>query len=96
MEPRELIETGPFAHISTINPDGSPQVTVVWIGLDGDELVSGHMALYKQLRNIQRDPRGQRHLTGCAHPGRGGVPLGRSLPRPPRHPAYHEIGWRCT
>lgn len=56
-ELRELIETGPLAHLSTINPDGSPQVTVIWIGLDGDELVSGHMSLHRKLRNIERDPR---------------------------------------
>lgn len=46
-----------MAHLSTINPDGSPQVTVIWIGLDGDEVVSGHLAHYRKLRNIERDPR---------------------------------------
>jgi PPOX class probable F420-dependent enzyme len=46
-----------MAHLSTINPDGSPQVTVIWIGLDGDEVVSGHMSHRKKLRNIERDPR---------------------------------------
>ena len=46
-----------MAHLSTINADGSPQVSVVWIGLDGDELVSGHMSWYAKLRNIERDPR---------------------------------------
>jgi PPOX class probable F420-dependent enzyme len=54
---RDLIASGPMAHLSTINADGSPQVTVVWIGLDGDELVSGHMSRYLKLRNIERDPR---------------------------------------
>jgi PPOX class probable F420-dependent enzyme len=56
-ELRDLIESGPMAHLSTINADGSPQVTVVWIGLDGDDLVSGHMSRYVKLRNIERDPR---------------------------------------
>ncbi len=46
-----------MAHLSTINADGSPQVTVVWIGLDGDDVVSGHMGWYQKLRNIERDPR---------------------------------------
>ena len=54
---RTLIESGPLAHLSTINPDGSPQVSVIWIGLDGDDIVSGHMAHYAKLRNIERDPR---------------------------------------
>ncbi|HEY3091160.1 MAG TPA: PPOX class F420-dependent oxidoreductase [Jatrophihabitantaceae bacterium] len=56
-ELRELIESGPMAHLSTINADGSPQVSVIWIGLDGDALVSGHMSRYAKLRNIERDPR---------------------------------------
>ena len=56
-ELRALIESGPMVHLSTINADGSPQVSVVWIGIDGDELVSGHMAWYAKLRNIERDPR---------------------------------------
>jgi PPOX class probable F420-dependent enzyme len=56
-ELRELIEAGPMAHLTTINADGSPQETVIWIGLDGDEIVSGHMALHRKLRNIERDPR---------------------------------------
>jgi PPOX class probable F420-dependent enzyme len=56
-ELRDLIESGPMAHLSTINADGSPQVTVIWIGLDGDDLVSGHMSRHVKLRNIERDPR---------------------------------------
>lgn len=56
-ELRELIESGPLAHLSTISPDGTPQVSVIWIGLDGDDLVSGHMGRWAKLRNIERDPR---------------------------------------
>jgi PPOX class probable F420-dependent enzyme len=56
-ELRDLIESGPLTHLSTINADGSPQVSVVWIGLDGDDIVSGHMSRYLKLRNIERDPR---------------------------------------
>ena len=56
-ELRDLIESGPLAHLSTINADGSPQVSVIWVGLDGDDLVSGHMSRYAKLRNIERDPR---------------------------------------
>jgi len=56
-ELRDLITSGPMAHLSTINADGSPQVTVIWIGLDNDDLVSGHMAWHVKLRNIARDPR---------------------------------------
>jgi PPOX class probable F420-dependent enzyme len=56
-ELRELIESAPLAHLSTVNADGSPQVTVIWIGLDGDDVVSGHMGRYLKVRNVERDPR---------------------------------------
>jgi PPOX class probable F420-dependent enzyme len=54
---RELIETGPLAHLVTLDADGAPQVTVIWIDLDGNDVVSGHMNLSKKLRNVRRDPR---------------------------------------
>ena len=56
---RDLVSTGPLCHLSTINPDGSPQVTVVWVGADddGDELVSAHLPHNQKVRNMERDPR---------------------------------------
>jgi PPOX class probable F420-dependent enzyme len=54
---RELLESAALAHLVTINPDGSPQVSGVWVGLDGDEIVSGHMLRHRKVRNIERDPR---------------------------------------
>jgi PPOX class probable F420-dependent enzyme len=55
---RELIGSGALAHLVTLNDDGSPHVTVIWVGLDGDELVSGHFLLpQRKLANINRDPR---------------------------------------
>ena len=57
-ELRALIESGPLTHLSTINADGSPQVSVVWLGVDGDDLVTSHMSRKQlKLRNIERDPR---------------------------------------
>lgn len=55
---RELISSGALAHLVTINEDGSPHVAVVWVGLDGDEIVAGHLdGRQRKLRNIRRDPR---------------------------------------
>jgi PPOX class probable F420-dependent enzyme len=54
---RELIEAGALAHLATINRDGSPQVSCVWMGLEGDELVAGHLMPQQKIRNIERDPR---------------------------------------
>ena len=55
---RALIESGRLAHLVTLNRDGSPQVSCVWIGFEGDEIVSAHLSGAQQkLRNVRRDPR---------------------------------------
>jgi PPOX class probable F420-dependent enzyme len=58
---RELIGNGADATLVTLNPDGSPQVSLVWVALrstaDGDELVTAHLSEHKKVRNIRRDPR---------------------------------------
>src|SRR5215218_3696889 len=41
----------------TVNPDGSPQVSVVWVGLDGDDIVSGHRGRWQKLWSVERDRR---------------------------------------
>lgn len=87
---RELISAGALAHLVTLNPDGSPQVAVIWVGLDGDELVAGHLdGRQRKLQNILRDPRvtlsfvgegssyGMRHhlvVHGSARITEGGAP----------------------
>jgi PPOX class probable F420-dependent enzyme len=54
---REVLESDQLAHLVTLNPDGSPQITCVWVGLEADEIVSGHLGRWQKLRNIERDPR---------------------------------------
>src|SRR4029450_1512262 len=54
---RDVIASGRLAHLVTVNADGSPQTSVVWVGLDGDEIVSGHLGMRQKLRNVKRDPR---------------------------------------
>jgi PPOX class probable F420-dependent enzyme len=54
---RALIESGSLAHLGTTNADGSPQVSVVWAGVDGDGIVIAHMGSGAKIRNIERDPR---------------------------------------
>ena len=54
---RELIESGALAHLVTLNANGSPQLSCIWMGLEGDELVAGHLMRQQKIRNIERDPR---------------------------------------
>src|ERR1700684_2145942 len=66
---RDLIASGPMVHLSTLTADGSPQVTVIWIAQDGDDLVSGHMGWRAKLGNIERDPRVVLSLDAHRDPG---------------------------
>jgi hypothetical protein len=62
---RRLVESDALAHLVTLNPDGSPQVTCIWVGLDGEDIVSGHLAAdQRKLQNVARDPR-----VGALHRG---------------------------
>jgi PPOX class probable F420-dependent enzyme len=66
---RELIDSGALAHLVTIGRDGAPQVTCIWVGLDGEEIVSGHLREQQKLRNVRRDPRVTLSLEGTRiHP----------------------------
>lgn len=56
-EVRAALTAGRPIHLTTINADGSPQVSVIWVGVDGDEIVSGHLGMRQKLRNVQHDPR---------------------------------------
>jgi hypothetical protein len=56
---RQALGAGHLTHPVSMNKDGSPQVSIVWVGLDGDETVCGHLTtyLYRKLKNIRRDAR---------------------------------------
>jgi PPOX class probable F420-dependent enzyme len=54
---RAVIESGRLAHLVTVNADGSPHVTIVWVGLDDAEIVIGKLVVDRKVRNIRRDPR---------------------------------------
>lgn len=53
----DLIDSGAHAHLVTMNKDGSPHVTVVWIGVENGEIVSAHLPRNQKVRNIERDSR---------------------------------------
>jgi PPOX class probable F420-dependent enzyme len=54
---RAVLEGPALAHLVTLEPDGRPQISVVWVGLDGEEIVAAHLPDHRKLRNIRRDPR---------------------------------------
>lgn len=54
---RAFLEEVRFAVAATINPDGTPQQTVVWYELRGDEIVMNIAKGRLKERNLRRDPR---------------------------------------
>jgi PPOX class probable F420-dependent enzyme len=56
-EARALLESDAVAHVTTIDEDGSPHVTLAWVGIEGDEIVLATLPDQRKLRNLRRDPR---------------------------------------
>jgi PPOX class probable F420-dependent enzyme len=56
-EARTALSAGHLAHLVTLGPDGAPQITVIWVGVEGDEIVAAHFGHYQKVRNIERNPR---------------------------------------
>jgi len=68
---RDFIATGPIAHLVTLRADGSPRVSLAWVGIEDGEVVIGTLFDQPKLRDIRRDPRvalsfvtGQRNAMG--------------------------------
>jgi PPOX class probable F420-dependent enzyme len=56
-ETRRLLDRRNVATVATLNPDGGPQTSVVWIVRDGDFVVFSTTAGRQKARNLARDPR---------------------------------------
>ena len=54
---RDILESDAVAHLATVNPDGGPQVTCAWTGLEDDEIVIATLFDQKKLKNMRREPR---------------------------------------
>jgi PPOX class probable F420-dependent enzyme len=54
---RDLFAKKSFAHLATIMPDGSPQVTPVWCDFDGQYILINTAAGRQKDKNLQRDKR---------------------------------------
>ncbi|MGW6256915.1 PPOX class F420-dependent oxidoreductase [Streptomyces sp. NPDC055085] len=55
---KKLIDDNPvFATIATIQPDGSPQLTITWLGRDGDDLLVSTTVGRRKEKNLRDDPR---------------------------------------
>ena len=53
----DLLKQPTFAHLTTLMPDGSPQVTPVWFDYDGNHVIVNSAKGRVKDRNMRRDPR---------------------------------------
>ena len=63
-----LMDGRNYAVVATVNPDGSPQTSVIWIGRDGTDLVFSTVEGRRKHRNLLRDPRVSVSIIDSADP----------------------------
>jgi PPOX class probable F420-dependent enzyme len=67
----DLLTTKPaFAHLATVNVDGSPQVTPVWIDYDGTNVIVNTARGRVKAKNVAREPRVALSITDPENPYR--------------------------
>jgi PPOX class probable F420-dependent enzyme len=54
---RELMARPVLASLATLNPDGSPQITPLWVDRDGDDVLFNTARGRKKARNMEKDAR---------------------------------------
>ena len=54
---KDVIDSKAFAHLTTLDPDGAPQSSAMWIMRDGDLIVFNTAAGRRKHRNMANDPR---------------------------------------
>jgi PPOX class probable F420-dependent enzyme len=52
-----ILDAPEFATLATLQPDGQPQLSVVWLARDGDDLLMSTVKGRQKHRNLERDPR---------------------------------------
>lgn len=62
---KKLLDSPVFVNVATVQPDGSPQVSPVWVKRDGEDLLISTVVGRRKERNLSRDPR----VTVVVQPG---------------------------
>ena len=64
---KDVIRSGALGHLVTRGSNGGPQITCVWVAVDGDDLLTAHLnPQQRKLENIRRDPRVTISFQGAA------------------------------
>jgi PPOX class probable F420-dependent enzyme len=55
---KAVIRSGALGHLVTRGRHGAPQITCVWVAVDGDDLLTAHLNPHqRKLENVREDPR---------------------------------------
>ncbi|MEU4444930.1 PPOX class F420-dependent oxidoreductase [Actinosynnema sp. NPDC050801] len=65
---RALLDDRNYVVLATLNPDGSPQTSVLWVARDGDDLLFSTLRDRAKERNLRRDPRASVSVWSNADP----------------------------
>jgi PPOX class probable F420-dependent enzyme len=53
----DLLGSDAVATVATLNADGTPHLSLAWVGVEDAEVVFGTLGDQRKLRNLRRDPR---------------------------------------
>ncbi|MCW8103179.1 PPOX class F420-dependent oxidoreductase [Streptomyces tauricus] len=53
----EVLRSPALCFLTTLMPDGSPQITQTWVDTDGENIVINTVSTHQKMRNVERDPR---------------------------------------
>ena len=94
---RELLDAPNHAVVTTLNPDGGPQSTVVWVRTDGDDVLFSTAKGRRKPRNFERDPRASLLIIDPANPYRYAEVRGRvSMEEDPAGDLIQELSRKYT
>ncbi|MFI6791533.1 PPOX class F420-dependent oxidoreductase [Nonomuraea sp. NPDC050383] len=67
---KQILDAANIGVLATLNPDGSPQTSVVWVGTDGADVVISSQAGRRKVVNLERDPRASLSVFDLSDPER--------------------------
>ena len=65
-----VLEAKAICFVTTLMPDGSPQITQTWAGTDGEHILINTVDTHQKTRNVRRDPRVAIGIADPAAPSR--------------------------
>jgi len=74
---RKLLREPAYCQLATLMPDGSPQITQVWVDTDGEHILINTVEGHQKERNVRRDPRAAVNVVDPAHQWRVAMVRGR-------------------